>query len=99
MDNRDIDLPPLFDRKGAWLGYRADVLASLPPERVETYTALQAVAAALDEQESTIKALQDDIASHSRAVNEWNDVLQRSRPSFMDLWRDNKRTRSHDNAR
>ena len=90
------DLPALFGRKGEWLGYDSDLLSNLPPERVETYTALEAVTAALVEQDATIKQLQDDIAGHNRAVTVWQDVLQSLRPSFLDLWRENKRTRAHD---
>jgi hypothetical protein len=96
MDARLNDLPALFGRKGDWLGYDSDLLSSLPPERVETYTALEAVAMALAEMETSIKQLQDDIAAHNGAVNEWQDVLQSLRPSFLDLWRENKRTRAHD---
>jgi hypothetical protein len=98
MDNPGpvMDLPALFDRKGAWVGYDSDLLASLPPDRVETYQALEAVAASLAEMEVTIKSLQADIATHNDAAVEWENTLRANQRTFLDEWQESKRTRAHE---
>lgn len=94
--SENLELGPLFDRRGHFIGFDPDTLANLPPERVETYKAIEVVAKGLDETAATIKALQDDIAAHNHAANEWQRVLKSSRPTFMDEWKASKRTRAHD---
>jgi len=64
-----MDLPPLFDRRGAWVGYDSDMLASLSDERRATYAELEAVALALADKEAAIKALQENIADAAAHCN------------------------------
>lgn len=65
MSDLEQDLPPLFDKKGIWVGYDAATLEQLPPERVALYRDLEAVALRLADKESAVKTLQDETAEHA----------------------------------
>lgn len=92
MSNEQMDLPPLFDKRGRWVGYDADTLAKLSPERAQIYSELEAVALALSECEAGIKATENEIAEHNRVAVEWSNSLRALQSTHYDLWKENRFT-------
>lgn len=80
------DLPPLFSKKGEWLGFDADTLTTLSPQRRELYDALaNAVVGVMHPREAARKDAQERVAS---IVDEIREVeAAKPKPlTYHQLW-------------
>lgn len=80
------DLPPLFGRKGEWLGYDATTLEQLSPDRVALYHDLEAAARQCAAAESELKAAHDRVADCVARVREAEGAMPK-RMTHHELWR------------
>lgn len=80
------DFPPLFSKKGEWLGFDADTLAALSPQRRELYDALaNAVVGVLQPREAARKDAQERVASIVAEIRE----VEAAKPkplTYHQLW-------------
>jgi hypothetical protein len=80
------DLGPLFGRKGEWLGYDADTLAALPPERQQLYADVEAAARELETAEADLKTAQADVTECVARVRDAEAAMPKR--DFHSLWRE-----------
>lgn len=94
------NLEPLFDRKGKWVGYPDDG-ASLDPVRQQLYADVRDAALECEAAERDVKAAQDHVAEKARELADAERFLKEHfpPPSYLDLWRESKKTRAQDRGR
>jgi hypothetical protein len=78
------DLPPLFDKRGAFLPLADDVLASLSPERQELYAAVADAAADMERANAELEAAIADVKLRADLVRDAEKAMPKP-PTHVQL--------------
>jgi len=90
-----LDLPSIFDSRGAFQELPSDVADTLPEASRAVYEKNKRAADNLKVAESVLSATIENIKSSFDAVTEFeNYIAAIPQPSYMDLWRESKATRA-----
>jgi hypothetical protein len=84
MTEQQTDLP-LFSKRGQWVGYADDVIATLDPARQAIYASLRDEVMQLDQIEGALKSAQGHVVATADEIREV-EAMKPKPMTHHDLW-------------